>query len=81
MNPAVATLLVSLVSKLFGERAAVKAQEPSTVVGLAELAAVVGAGLAHFGLAPELAEPISLVVLGLLGGYNVIRRERAVGHD
>lgn len=80
MNPAVVALLVSLLNKFF-PGGAQKAKEPSTVVGLAELAAVVGAGLAHFGLAPELAEPISLAVLGLLGVYNVYRRERGVTHD
>lgn len=80
MNPAVLGLLVGLLNKFF-PGGADKAKEPSTVVGLAELGAVVGAGLAHFGLAPELAEPISLAVLGLLGVYNVIRRERAIKHD
>lgn len=80
MNPAVVTLLVTLLDKFFPGGAA-KAKEPSTVVGLAELAAVVGAGLAHFDLAPDLAEPVSLVLLGLFSLYNIIRRERGVGHD
>jgi hypothetical protein len=80
MNPAVLPLLVTLLNKFFPGGAA-KAKEPSTVVGLAELAAVIGAGLAHFELAPDLAEPVSLVVLGLLSVYNIIRRERGVAHD
>lgn len=80
MNPAVVTLLVSLLNKFF-PGGAEKAKEPSTVVGLAELSAVAAAGLAHFGLAPELADPIALTVLGLLGVYNIVRRERGIKHD
>lgn len=80
MKAAVVGLLVTLLDKVF-PGGAQKAKEPSTVVGLAELAAVVGALLAQFGYAPALAEPISLAVLGLLGVYNVVRRERGVAHD
>lgn len=80
MNPAVVTLLVALLNKFFPGGAA-KAQEPSTVIGLTELSAVVAAGLAQFDLAPAYAEPVSLVVLGGLALYNVIRRERGAGHD
>jgi hypothetical protein len=55
---------------------AAKAREPSTIIGLAELTMLLTAILAHFGYAPELAEPIALVVLGVLGVVNVLRPEK-----
>lgn len=67
--------LLTVLAEKFLPRGTQQAREPSTVIGLAELSAVLGGLCAHFGLAPEWAEPVALAVLGVAGAVNVYRRE------
>jgi hypothetical protein len=64
-------LVARLVEKLVPARARDKLGEPSTVVGLAELVAI----LAALNVPEEWRLPVALLALGGVGVYNILRRE------